>query len=66
LNRLLAETRGKYACGEAVTMADVFLFPQAMTSKRFAVDAERFPEIRSVVENLSALTPFHDSHLPGA
>lgn len=66
LNRLLVETRGKYACGDAVTMADIFLYPQVMASKQYAVNAESFPEIQLVMEHLGRMTPFRDSHAPGA
>jgi maleylacetoacetate isomerase len=64
LERALASTRGSYACADAVTMADVFLYPQAQSALRFGVDLARFPNIAQVVTNLASLDAFAQSHAP--
>jgi len=66
LDRLLARTPGKYACGDELTLADVFIYPQVMTSGRFAVRVADFPVLSRVVANLAELAQFRGSHAPGA
>lgn len=64
LDVVLRESRSRYACADSITMADVFLYPQVLTSQRFDVDMKRFPAISAVVDSLADLTAFHESHPP--
>ncbi len=62
LDRALEKTRGQYSVGDSVTMADVFLFPQVETARRFDADLSGFTAVESVMVNLLALTPFSQSY----
>jgi maleylacetoacetate isomerase len=64
LNRIVKASAGRYTFRDAVTMADVFLYPQVQTSPRFGVDVSKFPAIAAAVETLGSLPPFRDSHPP--
>jgi maleylacetoacetate isomerase len=64
LDRALAAHCGRFSVGDALTMADVFLFPQVGTSGRFDVDLAEFPAVSAVVNNLRELPPFRDSYAP--
>jgi glutathione S-transferase len=39
---------GPYACGSAVTMADIFLVPQVANARRLKVPLEKFPKIVAI------------------
>jgi len=41
----LAETAGRHAIGDRLTLADICLVPQAYNARRFEVDLSRFPRI---------------------
>ncbi len=62
LNRALQATRGRFALGDSVTLADVFLFPQVETSRRFDVDLSDFPAVSGVMEKLRGLPAFYESY----
>lgn len=64
LKQIVEASGRKYAFGDTVTMADVFLYPQVHTSQRFDVDMSEFPALTAVVEALKLLPPFRDSHPP--
>ncbi len=64
LDRALAAHSGRFSVGDALTMADVFLFPQAETSARFDVDLSAFRAVAAVMNNLRVLPPFRDSYAP--
>ena len=64
LDRLIAETARRYACGDTVTLADVYLYPQVMTSERFGVDIRAFPRVAGVAHRLAEHEAFAGSHPP--
>jgi maleylacetoacetate isomerase len=66
LDRILGDCAGRYAFGDAVTLADVLLYPQAKTSRRFDVDIRRYATIAGVVSALETLPAFRDSDPPPA
>jgi len=47
-----------YACGDAVTVADVFLVPQVYNARRLKVPLEKFPKIIAVDAACLALPAF--------
>jgi maleylacetoacetate isomerase len=49
--------RGPYVWGEAFTMADVLLVPQAYAAKRYGVDLDQFPRVKRASDAAAAL-PF--------
>ncbi|KAM3397697.1 glutathione S-transferase 2 isoform X1 [Capsicum galapagoense] len=62
LEKLLTESAGKYATGEEVYMADVFLAPQiAVATKRFNIDMTEFPTLRKIYNSCEALPEFKAS-----
>ncbi|WOO79150.1 Maleylacetoacetate isomerase [Vanrija pseudolonga] len=60
LEGLLARTSatGRYAYGDAVTMADAALVPQIYTVLRFYPDISAFPTVKSVFDHCAALPAF--------
>ncbi|XP_039061310.1 glutathione S-transferase zeta class-like isoform X2 [Hibiscus syriacus] len=62
LEKLLKDIVGKYATGDEVHMADVFMAPQiAMATKRFKIDMSKFPSLSRIYESLKALPEFLES-----
>ena len=64
LNQVIEASADRYSFGDEVTIADVFLYPQVQTSRRFEVDMSKFPAITAAVETLQSLPPFRGSHPP--
>lgn len=62
LNRVVAASCGQFSVGDAVTMADVFLFPQVETSGRFNVELAGFRAVSAVMKNLRTLSAFSESY----
>jgi len=50
--------RGRYAYGDSVTAADVFLVPQVVSAQRFHVDLGPFPRVRRAYDEASKLDAF--------
>uniref|UniRef100_A0A7N0TDH0 glutathione transferase n=1 Tax=Kalanchoe fedtschenkoi TaxID=63787 RepID=A0A7N0TDH0_KALFE len=62
LENLLQKKSGRYATGEQLHMADVFLAPQiAVAADRFGVDMSKFPTLGRIYEAYKLLPEFHDS-----
>ncbi|XP_015584575.1 glutathione S-transferase zeta class isoform X4 [Ricinus communis] len=59
LEKLLKDVASRYATGEAVYMADVFLAPQiAVAMMRFKLDMSKFPTLGRIYESCKALPEF--------
>lgn len=74
LEALLAQVdgelgRGRFAIGDALTAADLFLVPQLAAARRFGVDVARFPRLLEA-ETAARATPHAEAarpeHQPGA
>lgn len=63
IEALLARRPGAGPCclGDAPTLADVFLFPQALNAERAGLPLARWPAIAAVVEHLRTLPAFVDN-----
>ncbi|KAL3536949.1 hypothetical protein ACH5RR_000315 [Cinchona calisaya] len=59
LEKLLDSFAGKYATGEEIYLADVFLAPQiAVTAKRFNIDMSKLPTLSKIFNSIKALPEF--------
>lgn len=56
------EFSGTYTFGDEVTMADIFLVPQLLTSQRYKVDISKYPTLVKINENCKALEAFQKAH----
>ncbi|XP_052194342.1 glutathione S-transferase zeta class-like isoform X2 [Diospyros lotus] len=62
LEKLLKDSAAKYATGEELYMADVFLAPQiAVATGRFDIDMSKFPTLSKIFESCKALPEFQAS-----
>lgn len=62
LEGLLARERsGRFSFGDTPTLADVFLYPQAINTERAGLDLARWPTVAAIVEQLRALPAFADN-----
>ncbi|XAR63167.1 Glutathione transferase [Bertholletia excelsa] len=62
LEKLLKDNAGKYATGEQIYLADVFLAPQiAVAAKRFNIDMSKFPTLSMIYESCKILSEFQTS-----
>lgn len=55
-------TDGKYSLGQSLTLADVWLIPQMFNARRFELDLEPFPTLRSIEAHCLTLEPFKAAH----
>ncbi len=62
LEALLTQTAGRFAFGDAVTLADAVLVPQVYNARRFDCDLDRFPTIARVSAAAEALDAFGAAH----
>lgn len=58
----LAHATGRYAVGDALTLADLCLVPQAYAARRFAVDLTPFPRVRAAVDAAEAVPAVAAAH----
>ncbi|MBA0772380.1 hypothetical protein Gotri_007769, partial [Gossypium trilobum] len=62
LEKLLKDINGKYATGDEVYMADVFMAPQiAAAMQRFKIGMSKYPRLCRIFESLKALLQFLDA-----
>lgn len=63
IEALLARRPGAGPCclGESPTLADVFLFPQAVNAERAGLELARWPAVATVVAHLRTLPAFVDN-----
>ncbi|PSS24165.1 Glutathione S-transferase zeta class like [Actinidia chinensis var. chinensis] len=62
LEKLLKDWSGKYATGDKIYMADVFLAPQiAVAARRFKIDMTKFPILSMIYESYETLPEFQAS-----
>lgn len=62
LEKALDTTHGDYCYGNQITIADLFLFPQVETSKRFKTDLSKFKNVLAIMDNLSTHPAFSGSY----
>lgn len=63
LEPLLAEqARGRFACGDSVSLADICLVPQVYNARRWGVDLAAYPRLAAVTAALEALEPVRAAH----
>ncbi len=53
---------GRYSHGDTLTLADICLVPQIYNAKRWEVEMEPLPRIRSIVAELESLPAFQAAH----
>nr|XP_048335787.1 glutathione S-transferase zeta class-like [Ziziphus jujuba var. spinosa] len=61
LEMLLKDYAGKYATGDDIFLADLFLAPQIFSAQRFNVDMNQFPLLSRLDEAYSQLPAFQDA-----
>ena len=62
LEQMLARHGGRFAYGDAPTLADCYLIPQLYSAERFKVDLAPFARIRQAGESARALAPVQAAH----
>lgn len=62
LEKILAETSGRYAVGHQVTFADMCLVPQVWRAKRITTDFSPYPNILRINQELLKLPSFRLAH----
>lgn len=62
LERLVQQYGGRYAFGDALSIADACLIPQLYNARRFDVDLSRYPALLAVESNLIDLPAFVAAH----
>jgi len=56
LDKMIAQYGGKFAFGDAPTMADCHLVPQFYSAERFGVDLTAYPHLTAVVERARSIS----------
>jgi maleylpyruvate isomerase len=52
---------GAFAVGDRPGIADIFLFPQAISARRMGFDLARWPDIAEIVTKLETIPAFHEN-----
>jgi maleylpyruvate isomerase len=52
---------GKFAVGDAPSLAEICIVPQLYNARRFHVDLTPFPKLRAIDERAAELAPFQDA-----
>lgn len=60
--KLLEKTASKYAFGDTVSAADIFIIPQIFSAQRFKVPLDAYPLIQRINENCLKLEAFIKAH----
>lgn len=55
-------TNGRFAVGDAVSVADLCLVPQLYASRRFDADLSKFPTLLKIEQHLATLPQFIKAH----
>ncbi|MEN0065154.1 MAG: maleylacetoacetate isomerase [Myxococcota bacterium] len=58
LDQLSAPLRGRYLCGDEITVADLFFVPQMYGARRFGVDLAPFDALTAIESRLAAHEAF--------
>jgi maleylpyruvate isomerase len=69
LEPIVAQRGGRYAYGDALTLADVYLVPQLYSARRFGVDLAPFPRLvaaGAAAEAHAEVAAAHPDRQPGA
>ncbi|RUM26841.1 maleylacetoacetate isomerase [Rhizobium vallis] len=53
--------KGVYAVGDRPSIADIFLFPQAISARRLGFDLARWPHIAEIVAKLETIPAFQEN-----
>ena len=62
LEKIMQEKSGIYSFGDQLSLADIFLFPQAIANRdRFNYDLTKHPNINRVVNHLLTIDAFQRS-----
>jgi maleylacetoacetate isomerase len=59
---LAGRSDGRYSIGEGLTLADAWLIPQVYNARRFELDLEPYPTIRSIEAYCTSLDAFRAAH----
>jgi maleylacetoacetate isomerase len=62
LEAMAAPRAGRFLCGDAPTLADVFLVPQVYNARRFEVPLEAYPTLLRAEAEAAAHTAFAAAH----
>lgn len=62
LEQLLLKTAGRFAFGNELTAADLFVVPQVFSAKRFGVEIDQFPTVAKVNNTAMQLDAFIKAH----
>jgi len=63
--RLMMGGDGRYSVGDEVTLADMFLFPAVQGGLRVGIELEKWPLVKSIVEECWKLEAFRKGGLGG-
>ena len=62
LEKILISTSGKFAFGDKITAADMFIIPQVFSAERFNIDVNQFPLISKINKTCLENEAFQKAH----